>query len=86
VVTRLPGILHSIDQRCAGCSTNGGGGIAAAFGMILRDWPYKGAACFATVLDLAAAVANAEVGSKVKASRAEFMQVVQRAREIAAQP
>jgi hypothetical protein len=50
----------------------------ASFGMILRDSPYKGSATFDSTL----AIARDSMGSDLNGSRHEFMQFVQRARQI----
>lgn len=50
----------------------------ASFGMILRDAPYKGTATFDSTL----AIARNSVGSDRNGSRREFIQLVQRARQL----
>jgi hypothetical protein len=50
----------------------------ASFGMILRDSPYKGTATFDSTL----AIAEASMGSDRNGSRREFIQLVQRARQL----
>jgi Ca-activated chloride channel family protein len=50
----------------------------ASFGMILRDSPYKGTATFDSTL----AIAEGSLGSDRSGYRREFMQLIQRARQI----
>ena len=50
----------------------------ASFGMILRDSPYKGTATFDSTL----AAAEDSIGSDPNGYRREFIQLVQRARQV----